>query len=67
MVPNLTVILGRFLTNSVTMPLTNLTEKEKFVEVVKTEEKGSDVNLAVHALNDAWLGLYDCAVIIRSI
>lgn len=32
------------------------------VEVVKTEEKGSDVNLAVHLLNDAWLDVYDCAV-----
>jgi uncharacterized LabA/DUF88 family protein len=39
---------------------------EKFVDVIKTEEKGSDVNLAVHALNDAWLNSYDCAVIVSN-
>ncbi len=38
----------------------------KFVNVIKTEEKGSDVNLAVHLLNDAWLDLYDCAVIVSN-
>jgi len=36
------------------------------VKIVKTEEKGSDVNLAVHLLNDAWLNLYDCAVVISN-
>jgi uncharacterized LabA/DUF88 family protein len=34
--------------------------------VVKTEEKGSDVNLAVHLLNDSWLELYDCAVVVSN-
>lgn len=33
---------------------------------MKTEEKGSDVNLAVHLVNDAWLDLYDCAVVISN-
>jgi uncharacterized LabA/DUF88 family protein len=33
---------------------------------MKTEEKGSDVNLAVHLLNDAWLDHFDCAVIISN-
>ena len=28
------------------------------------EEKGSDVNLAVHLLNDAWRDAYDCAVLL---
>lgn len=32
----------------------------------KTEEKGSDVNLAVHLLNDAWLDRYDCAVLVSN-
>jgi uncharacterized LabA/DUF88 family protein len=36
---------------------------KRFAEVIKTEEKGSDVNLALHVLNDAWLNRYDCAVI----
>ncbi|MCK4727466.1 MAG: NYN domain-containing protein [Desulfobacterales bacterium] len=35
----------------------------KFANVIHTEEKGSDVNLAIHLLNDAWLDKYDCAVV----
>ncbi len=36
----------------------------KFVEILDTEEKGSDVNLAVHLLHDGWLGRYDLALIL---
>ena len=35
-------------------------------EVVKTEEKGTDVNFSVHLLNDAWLDTYDCAVLVTN-
>lgn len=35
-------------------------------EVHAMEEKGSDVNLAVHLLNDAWMDLYDAAVVISN-
>ena len=35
-------------------------------EVIKTEEKGSDVNLSVHLLNDAWLNKYDAAIIVSN-
>ncbi len=35
-------------------------------EVHTMEEKGSDVNLAAHLLNDAWLGVYDTAVVISN-
>ncbi len=35
-------------------------------EVWKTEEKGSDVNLALQVLNDAWLDAYDCAVVVSN-
>ncbi|MCY4446578.1 MAG: NYN domain-containing protein [Rhodobacteraceae bacterium] len=38
----------------------------KIVEVIKTEEKGSDVNLAVNLLNDAALDKYDCAVVVSN-
>ena len=38
----------------------------KFANVIKTEEKGSDVNLALHLLNDTWLDLYDCAVVVSN-
>lgn len=30
------------------------------------EEKGSDVNLAAHLLNDAWKGLFEAAVVISN-
>lgn len=36
------------------------------VNIIKTEEKGSDVNLAVHPLNDGWLDAYDCAVVVSN-
>jgi len=36
------------------------------VRILKTEEKGSDVNLAVHLLNDAWRDVYDCAVVVSN-
>ena len=49
------------------MPLaTPVTDGHRTVEVVKTEEKGSDVNLAVHLLNDRWLNLCDCAVVVSN-
>jgi uncharacterized LabA/DUF88 family protein len=36
------------------------------VEVWKNEEKGSDVNLALHLLNDAWQDAFDCAVVVSN-
>ena len=30
------------------------------------EEKGSDVNLAAHLLNDAWKGMFDEAVVVSN-
>ncbi len=48
------------------MPLVRPIGGRRTVEVIKTEEKGSDVNLAVHLLNDAWLGAYDCAVVVSN-
>jgi len=30
------------------------------------EEKGSDVNLACHLVNDAWAGRFDAAVVISN-
>ena len=34
--------------------------------MIRTEEKGSDVNLAVHLLNDGWLDAYDCAIVVSN-
>ena len=35
-------------------------------EFHQMEEKGSDVNVAVHLLNDAWKGLFDAAAVISN-
>lgn len=57
---------GSFLTHPVTWPLAQPLAGQRYATVLKTEEKGSDVNLAVHLLNDAWLDAYDCAVIVSN-
>lgn len=63
--PNLEITLGHFLTKNVRMLLANPAPGQSpTVEVVKTEEKGSDVNLAVQLLHDAHLDRFDCAVIV---
>lgn len=63
--PNFEIIFGHYLTKVVRMPLANpLPGQSPVVEVLKTEEKGSDVNLATHLLHDAHLGLFDCAVVV---
>jgi uncharacterized LabA/DUF88 family protein len=36
----------------------------RFVEILDTEEKGSDVNLAVHIINDAWSNHFDVALVL---
>ena len=57
---------GHFLSHSVRAPLVHPEGDRRTVEVIRTEEKGSDVNLAVHLLNDAWLDAYDCAVVVSN-
>lgn len=54
------------MTHEVFAPLAESTENKKTIKIIKTEEKGSDVNIAVHLLNDAWLNNYDCAVIVSN-
>lgn len=36
------------------------------VHVINTEEKGTDVQLAVHIVNDAWKDTYDCCALISN-
>ena len=40
--------------------------KLDYIEVIKTEEKGSDVNLATHLLYDGFRNDYDIAVVISN-
>ena len=64
-IPNLTITFGHFLTHSVPMLLSGVNPpKRVFVE--KTEEKGSDVNLATHLLKDAFNKSFDIAVLITN-
>ena len=64
-VPGLTVHLGRFLTKTKYRPLVEPDGAAgKFVQIHDTEEKGSDVNLAAHLINDGWQDRYDVAVVL---
>jgi len=65
--PKVSVHLGHFLTHEVTMALVVPSgQPQKYARVVKTEEKGSDVNLATHLLHDAHMGRFDVAVVISN-
>ncbi len=64
--PEVDVYFGHFLSHRVSAPLAQPIGNRRTAEVIKTEEKGSDVNLAVHLLNDAWLDVYDCAVVVSN-
>ena len=61
--PEIEAHFGHFLSHRVRVPLVHPVGNQHTAEVIRTEEKGSDVNLAVHLLNDAWLNSYDCAVV----
>lgn len=60
--PNLSIHFGRFLSNTKMRPLAS--DPSQYVKIRNSEEKGSDVNLAVHLLNDAWRGAFDVALVI---
>lgn len=62
--PELEIIYGHFLTHPSLLPLA--ADPATKVRVIKTEEKGSDVNLAVHLLNDARDDAYDLAVLVSN-
>lgn len=60
--PNLEIIEGDFRTREVMAAAVN--PPPPFVRVFKTEEKGSDVNLAAHLLLDGFRGKYECAIVV---
>jgi len=62
--PLVELYYGHFLRHRI--PMEHANPPPSSVEVWKNEEKGSDVNLALHVLNDAWLNAYDCAVIVSN-
>lgn len=66
-IPNLSVHYGSFLTNIKRMRVVNPPpDCPNTVEVVDTEEKGSDVNLATYLLIDAFDGDFDLAIILSN-
>lgn len=65
-IPEIEVFYGHFLTHEVFAPLAKPEINRKSVKIIKTEEKGSDVNIAVQLLNDAWLNSFDCAVVVSN-
>jgi len=64
--PEIKIHYGHFLSHEVKAPLARPVAGKAYETIIKTEEKGSDVNLAVHLLNDAWLDHYDCAVVVSN-
>lgn len=64
--PSVEITYGRFLSSTVRMPCADPAAKPRTVEVIKTEEKGSDVNLAAHLLMDAVDNAYDLAVVVSN-
>ncbi len=62
-IPTLEIIEGNFLTHSVMM---KNADRTGFTKVIKTEEKGTDVNIAAHLVNDAHNQEYEIAVVISN-
>jgi uncharacterized LabA/DUF88 family protein len=66
-IPDLSIHYGHYLSHVTRMPLARPRPGgARTVEVVKTEEKGSDVNLATYLLLDAFKGEREVAVVISN-
>ncbi len=66
-IPILEIIYGHFLSHEIMMPLADpLPVGSRYARVIKTEEKGSDVNLATHLINDGYMSRYEVAVVLSN-
>ena len=66
-IPDCEIILGNFTSHVTTMKLAYPRPSQNpFVQTIKIEEKGSDVNLATHLLVDGYGGKYDAAVVVTN-
>lgn len=66
-IPNLTIHRGQFRSHVVKLPLAQpVAGSPRMVEVIRTEEKGSDVNLAVALLRDGYRRDFELAVVISN-
>jgi hypothetical protein len=65
--PKISIHLGRFQESRVRMPLAHmLPGQSRTVEVLKTEEKGTDVNIATYLLADAFRQDCDMSVLVSN-
>ena len=65
--PMVDVHFGHYLTHEVMMPLAAPTPGgPRYVRVIRTEEKGSDVNLATHLIADGYEDAFDAAALITN-
>ena len=65
--PLVDIHYGHFLTRAARLPRVNRRPGQpRTVKVLRTEEKGSDVNLATHLLLDAFKGRCDTAVVMSN-
>ena len=65
--PNVEIHYGHYLSHEVMMPAAApLPGGQRYVRVIKTEEKGSDVNLATHLVADAYENAFDAAALITN-
>lgn len=66
-IPNLEIIEGHYSEHNKWMRVAHPKKGQpKFIEVIKTEEKGSDVNLAVHLLHDGYQGRYELGAVMSN-
>jgi hypothetical protein len=65
--PDFEIIYGSFLSHDVMMPLSEPPKRgPRFVKVMRTEEKGSDVNIATHLIHDAYQQKFRSAVLVTN-
>jgi hypothetical protein len=66
-VPEVRMYFGNFQSNVIIRPLAvPIAGVPTYVRVRHSQEKGSDVNLAAHLINDAWSNRFDVAAIISN-
>lgn len=63
-IPHIEIIYGIFLSHEIKMPLAP--PETGYARVIKTEEKGSDVNIATHLLVDGFRNKYELAVLVTN-
>lgn len=64
--PKVSIHYGQYTVHNVRMALSDPNAVPRTVEVIKTEEKGSDVNLAAHLMMDAFLNDADSYLVVSN-